>query len=166
MTIAASTPRQHSPLAEGLLPHRTHSCRPLESEGHAENPQIDQQLSTEADPINGSAASAISFGPFRLLAAKQLLLNADKPVRLGSGALEILIALVERPGKLVSKDELMARVGPNTFVEPANLTVHIAALRRTLGDGRGCNRFLINIPAQSASAHAGGAWRAPRGVTP
>lgn len=42
----------------------------------------------------------------------------------------------------------MARVWPNTFVEPANLTVHIAALRRALGDGRGGNRFLINIPGR------------------
>lgn len=42
----------------------------------------------------------------------------------------------------------MARVWPHTFVEPANLTVHIAALRRTLGDGRGGNRFLINIPGR------------------
>ena len=64
MTIAPSTPRQHSPLAEGLLAHRIHSRCPLESEGQAENPQIDQHLSTEADRINGSAASAISFGPF------------------------------------------------------------------------------------------------------
>src|ERR1700730_9849129 len=64
MTIAASTPCQHSPLAVGFLPHRTHPRRPLESEGQAENPQIDQHLSTEADPINGLAASAISFGPF------------------------------------------------------------------------------------------------------
>ena len=42
----------------------------------------------------------------------------------------------------------MALVWPNTFVEPANLTVHIAALRRSLGDGRDGNRFLINIPGR------------------
>jgi hypothetical protein len=57
-------------------------------------------------------------------------------------------SLLERPGDLVTKDELMARVWPNTFVEPANLTVHIAALRRALGDGRDGNRFLINIPGR------------------
>jgi predicted ATPase/DNA-binding winged helix-turn-helix (wHTH) protein len=88
---------------------------------------------------------AISFGPFRLLPTQRLLLEAGKPVRLGSRALDILIALVERPGDLISKKELMARVWPNTFVEPANLTVHVAALRRALSDGQGSNRYLINI---------------------
>lgn len=91
---------------------------------------------------------AFSFGPFRLLPAQRLLLKGNRPLRLGSRALEILIALVERPGELISKEELMARVWPNTFVEPANLTVHIAAPRRTLGDGRDGNRFLINIPGR------------------
>ena len=47
-----------------------------------------------------------------------------------------------------SQQELMARVWPNTFVEPANLTVHMSALRRTLRDGRDGNRFIINIPGR------------------
>jgi DNA-binding winged helix-turn-helix (wHTH) protein len=42
----------------------------------------------------------------------------------------------------------MARVWPNLFVEPANLTVHISALRRALRDGRDGNRFIINIPGR------------------
>jgi len=88
------------------------------------------------------------FGNFRLLPARRLLLEGDKPLRLGSRALDILIALLERAGDLVTKDELMALVWPNTFVESANLTVHIAALRRGLGDGRDGNRFLINIPGR------------------
>ena len=108
----------------------------------------DRTLSMDADRINGSGAQAVLFGPFRLLAAKRLLLSGDNPVRLGSRALDMLIALVERPGELVSKEELMARVWPNTFVEPGNVTVHIAALRRALGDGRDGNRYLINIPGR------------------
>jgi predicted ATPase/DNA-binding winged helix-turn-helix (wHTH) protein len=91
---------------------------------------------------------AICFGSFRLLPAQRLLLECGKPLRLGSRALELLIVLVERHGELVSKEELMARVWPNTFVEAANLTVHVAALRRILGDGRDGNRFLINIPGR------------------
>jgi DNA-binding winged helix-turn-helix (wHTH) protein len=46
-------------------------------------------------------ASAISFGPFRLVAAQRLLLEGDKPVRLGSRAFDILAALVERAGQVV-----------------------------------------------------------------
>ena len=93
----------------------------------------------------------VSFGPFRLLPTQFLLLEGDKPVSLGSRALEILIALLERPGELITKQELMARVWPNIFVEPANLTVHISALRRTLRDGRDGNRFIINVPGRGYS---------------
>ena len=81
----------------------------------------------------------------------RLLLEGDKPAPLGSRALEILIVLLERPGELVSKQELIARVWPDVFVEPANLTVHISALRRTLRDGRDGNRFIINIPGRGYS---------------
>jgi adenylate cyclase len=55
---------------------------------------------------------------------------------IGSRALQILGVLVERPGDLVSKDELMAAVWPGTVVENSNLPVQIAALRRVLDDGR------------------------------
>ena len=96
----------------------------------------------------GVAPTEVSFGPFRLLPTQFVLLEGDRPVPLGSRALEILIVLLERPGELVSKQELMARVWPNIFVEPANLTVHISALRRMLRDGRDGNRFIINIPGR------------------
>jgi DNA-binding winged helix-turn-helix (wHTH) protein len=90
----------------------------------------------------------ISFGPFCLLPTQFLLQEGDKPVPLGSRALEILIALLERRGELVSKRDLMARVWPNVFVEPANLTVHMSALRRALRDGREGHRFIVNIPGR------------------
>jgi DNA-binding winged helix-turn-helix (wHTH) protein len=109
--------------------------------------------SPHTDPLKpskpaGATTREVSFGPFRLLPAQFLLLECDKPVPLGSRALEILIVLLERPGELVSKQELMARVWPNLFVEPANLTVHMSALRRALRDGRDGNRFIINIPGR------------------
>src|ERR1700682_1645879 len=92
----------------------------------------------EEDPV-------FSFGPFRLYVKQRLLLQGERPVRLGSRAFDVLIALVEGAGTLISKDELMARVLANTIVGPANLTVHVAALRRALGDGRGGNHFLVNV---------------------
>ena len=96
----------------------------------------------------GAAPAEISFGPFRLLPSQFLLLEGDTPVSLGSRALEILVALLERAGELVTKEELMNLVWPNVFVEPANLTVHISALRRVLRDGREGNRFIVNIPGR------------------
>jgi DNA-binding response OmpR family regulator len=83
-----------------------------------------------------SGEPAISFGPFRLFAARRLLLEGDKPVRLGGRAFDILAALIERAGKVVRKEELIARVWPKTFVEEANLKIQVSALRRTLGDRR------------------------------
>src|SRR3954451_20204837 len=88
---------------------------------------------------------AISFGPFRPLAAGRLLLEGDKPVRLGSRAFDILAALVERAGEVVSKEELMARAWPQTFVEEANLKIQISALRRALGDGQGGHRYVVTV---------------------
>jgi DNA-binding winged helix-turn-helix (wHTH) protein len=96
----------------------------------------------------GAAPAKVSFGPFCLLPTQFLLQEGDKPVPIGSRALEILIALLERRGELVSKQDLMARVWPKVFVEPANLTVHMSALRRALRDGRDGNRFIVNIPGR------------------
>jgi predicted ATPase/DNA-binding winged helix-turn-helix (wHTH) protein len=88
---------------------------------------------------------AISFGPFRLVSAERLLLDGDKPVRLGSRAFDILTALVERAGEVVAKDELIARAWPTTFVDEANLKIQVSALRRALGDGQGDNRYVVNV---------------------
>jgi DNA-binding winged helix-turn-helix (wHTH) protein len=100
------------------------------------------------DPAAASAERAIAFGPFHVLPRQRLLLEAGKPLRFGSRALDILIALTERPGELVGKGELMARLWPGTFVEEGNLKVHVAALRRTLGDGHGGKRYIATSPRQ------------------
>jgi len=113
--------------------------------GRVQSPHTDQLKPSKPA---GATTREVSFGPFRLLPAQFLLLEGDKPAPLGSRAMHILIVLLERPGELVSKQELMARVWPNLFVEPANLTVHVSALRRTLHDGRDGNRFIINIPGR------------------
>jgi predicted ATPase/DNA-binding winged helix-turn-helix (wHTH) protein len=94
------------------------------------------------------SGAAYSFGPFRLMPGPQLLLDGDKPVRLGSRALEILIVLVERAGETVSKEELFRRVWPNTFVEEGNLRVHVAALRKALGGGQSSSRYVASVPGR------------------
>jgi predicted ATPase len=77
-----------------------------------------------------------------------LLLDGEEPVHLGSRACEILTALVERAGELLSNQELMRRVWPDTFVEDGNLRVHVAALRRALRDGQAGNRYITNVPGR------------------
>jgi predicted ATPase/DNA-binding winged helix-turn-helix (wHTH) protein len=91
---------------------------------------------------------AISFGPFRLLAAQRLLLEGDKPVRLGSRAFDILTALVERAGEVIGKEALIARAWPETFVEESNLKLQVSYLRRALGDGQGGHRYVVNVPGR------------------
>jgi len=75
----------------------------------------------------------LAFGPFRLDLAGRRLTEASRPVALGDRAMDLLIALAQRPGELVTKAELMARAWPNTNVEDSNLRVQIAAIRRALG---------------------------------
>lgn len=89
-----------------------------------------------------------SFGQFRLLPISRQLLQDDSPVPLGSRALDLLIALVSRAQDVVSKQELIRAAWPDTFVVEANLTVHVTALRRALGDGQGGNRYIINVPGR------------------
>src|ERR1700733_6475316 len=75
-----------------------------------------------------------------------MLLDGNKPVRIGSRALDILTALAERAGDVVTKDELMARVWPSAAIEEGALRVHIAALRKVLGgDG---HQYVANVPGR------------------
>jgi predicted ATPase/DNA-binding winged helix-turn-helix (wHTH) protein len=91
---------------------------------------------------------AVSFGPFRLLAGQRLLLEGDKPVRLGGRAFDILAALVERAGEVVGKEELITRAWPQTFVEESNLKIQVSALRRALGDGQNGHRYIVTVPGR------------------
>jgi hypothetical protein len=77
-----------------------------------------------------------SFGPFVLVPDRQQLVKGTERerVRIGIRSLEILNALVERAGELVTKNELISRVWPDTFVDESNLKVNVAGLRRALGD--------------------------------
>ena len=98
-----------------------------------------------------SGEPAISFGPFRLVAARRLLLEGDRPVRLGSRAFDILVLLVERAGEVVAKEQLIAGVWPQAHVEDANLKIQLSALRRALGDGHGAHRFIVTVPGRGYS---------------
>lgn len=93
----------------------------------------------------------ITFGPFELHRSRRILHEGGNPVRLGSRALEILIALVERPGEVVTKQELVARAWPGMFVESSNLRVHIAALRKVLRDDQVASRYIRCVSGRGYS---------------
>ena len=89
--------------------------------------------------------AAVAFGPYRLLPLQRILLRDRTPLRLGSRAREILVALVERAGEVVEKRELLRRVWPGIVVEEATLRVHINTLRRTLREGEAGARYVENV---------------------
>jgi predicted ATPase/DNA-binding winged helix-turn-helix (wHTH) protein len=89
-----------------------------------------------------------SFSVFELLLARQQLLEDGRPLVVGSRAIGLLQALLEDAGKLVTKEQLIAKVWPGVWVDEANLRVHIGALRKALGDGRTGRRFILNVPGR------------------
>jgi DNA-binding winged helix-turn-helix (wHTH) protein len=74
------------------------------------------------------------FGGFTLDVPDRRLLRAGAPVHLPPKTHDVLVALVREAGRLVTKEELLARVWPGTFVEEGILTVHVSSLRRVLDD--------------------------------
>ncbi|WP_165932972.1 winged helix-turn-helix domain-containing protein [Rhizobium sp. BK251] len=93
----------------------------------------------------------IHFGPFRLIPSERLLLTGDGPVAIGGRALDILIALVDKAGSIVSKRELTDLVWKNVTVEDVNLRTQLSVLRRALGDGQEGVRYIINVPGKGYS---------------
>ena len=92
-----------------------------------------------------SNGAAVAFGPYRLLPLQRIVLRDRTPLRLGSRAREILVALVERAGEVVEKRELLRRVWPDMVVEEATLRVHINTLRKALREGEAGTRYVESV---------------------
>jgi DNA-binding winged helix-turn-helix (wHTH) protein/TolB-like protein len=86
------------------------------------------------------------FGRFRLNVAERVLLREGELVPLTPKVFDILLVLVESSGQVVSKDDLMKRVWPNTYVEEGNLTQNISLLRKALGETPGGVQFIETVP--------------------
>ena len=86
------------------------------------------------------------FGPYRLDTAEQRLSRDGEPLPLTPKAFETLLALVERSGHLVKKDELMKVVWADAFVEESNLTNYVYALRKLLGQGENGRSYIETVP--------------------
>jgi DNA-binding winged helix-turn-helix (wHTH) protein len=82
------------------------------------------------------AEASLEFGRFQVLPRQRLLLADRVPVELGTRAFEVLLALLDADGALVTKEQLLARAWPGIVVTEQNLKVQIFALRRAFGDDR------------------------------
>lgn len=86
------------------------------------------------------------FGPFQLDATKHVLWCHSERVDLAPKVIEILVVLVQHHGQLVEKEELMKAVWPDTFVEEANIAVHISTLRKVFEERSNGERFIETVP--------------------
>jgi DNA-binding winged helix-turn-helix (wHTH) protein/TolB-like protein/Tfp pilus assembly protein PilF len=86
------------------------------------------------------------FGPFRLDAQRRLLLRDGQLVKLFPKEFDTLLALVEKSGQDVKKEELMRRIWPDSFVEDSNLTTNISHLRKALGENARQRQYIVRAP--------------------
>jgi DNA-binding winged helix-turn-helix (wHTH) protein/tetratricopeptide (TPR) repeat protein len=88
------------------------------------------------------------FGPFRVDPEKEILLRGREAVPLAPKTFQILLVLVRHSQEVVTKDDMMKTVWPDTFVEEANLTRNIFMLRKALGETPQDHRYVVTIPGR------------------
>src|ERR1700761_784605 len=93
----------------------------------------------------------LRLGPFELSIGERILRRDGQVLPLGGRALDVLIYLAERPGEVIAKQELMDQVWSDVTVEEGSIRVHIAAIRKALGDGQFGNRYIANIKGRGYS---------------
>ena len=92
--------------------------------------------------VSSGKQSRISFGPFCLMPSARLLSRDGVPVEIGGRSFDILATLIEQPGQVVSKRDLLKKVWPDVVVEDGSLRFHMAGLRKLLGDGEEGARYI------------------------
>jgi eukaryotic-like serine/threonine-protein kinase len=88
------------------------------------------------------------FGPFRLDADKELLLREDETVPIAPKAFQILLVLIRHNKQVVTKDDLMKTIWPDTFVEEANLSRNVFLLRKALGESPQDHQYIVTVPGR------------------
>ncbi len=115
--------------------------------------------------------SIYEFGPFRLQPEEHLLLREGNPVPLTPKAFDLLLFLLQNQGRLVTKDQIMQAIWPESFVEEANITVLISSLRKALGEREADDPYIKTVPkkgycftapvrTERAAGTRSAAWRA------
>ena len=88
------------------------------------------------------------FGPFLVDPEKETVVRAGEPVSLTPKTFQILLVLIRNSREVVTKDDLMKTVWPDTFVEEANLSRNIFMLRRALGETAQDHRYIVTVPGR------------------
>jgi len=93
----------------------------------------------------------LRFAAFELSIGERVLRRDGRVLPLGDRALDILTYLADRPGEVIAKQELMDHIWSDVIVEDGSLRVHVAAIRKALGDGQFGNRYIANIKGRGYS---------------
>jgi predicted ATPase/DNA-binding winged helix-turn-helix (wHTH) protein len=93
----------------------------------------------------------LQFGPFELSIRERVLRRDGVALPLGGRAMDILIYLAARPGEVIAKRELINHVWSDVTVEEGSIRVHVAAIRKALGDGQSGNRYIANVKGRGYS---------------
>src|ERR1700688_101989 len=96
--------------------------------------------------LDSAVGERLKFGEFELAPVARSLWRRGEEIRLGSRALDILIALATRPGQIISKDDLTQMVWRGAFVDETALRVGISAVRKALGNGG--DRYIATVPGR------------------
>jgi eukaryotic-like serine/threonine-protein kinase len=102
-------------------------------------------MAASADP---RTRQLYEFGPFRLDPEKELLLREDENVPIAPKAFQILLVLVRHNKQVVTKNDLMKTIWPDTFVEEANLSRNIFLLRKALGESPQDHQYIVTVPGR------------------
>src|SRR5580698_4870128 len=95
-----------------------------------------------------NAKMLYEFGPFRVDPDKETLVRGGELVPLTPKTFQILLVLVRHNREVVTKDDLMKEVWPETFVEEANLSRNIFMLRKALGESPQDHRYILTVPGR------------------
>jgi predicted ATPase/DNA-binding winged helix-turn-helix (wHTH) protein len=95
--------------------------------------------------------SALCFGPYVVYPTSRSIVDSGRPLRLGQRAFDLLLVLLENVGEVVGKRDLMAMAWPGRAVDEGNLRVHMAALRKALGDGQEGRRYIVTVALRGYS---------------
>jgi DNA-binding winged helix-turn-helix (wHTH) protein/tetratricopeptide (TPR) repeat protein len=98
--------------------------------------------------MDNSVKHLLEFGPFRIDPEQRLLLRGELPIPLSPKAFDLLLALTQRDGQVVVKDDLMKLLWPDTFVEESNLAQHIFQLRKALGERAQDSAYIVTVPGR------------------
>ena len=100
------------------------------------------------DPGADKTSNSYEFGPFILDPVQHLLTKEGEPVSLTPKTYDTLLFLVQNSARMISKEELMSALWPDSFVEESNLTQQISMVRKALGETAGESRYVVTVPAR------------------